>query len=221
METNKTALTQVKANPDNPRIITDENLALLVNSILEFPKMLEIRPLVVDEQGVILGGNQRHKALTKIAAMSEDELQAAITELRSTESKTPDEVAALRAFWTEWAAEPYAYVTNAATLTQADREAFVIKDNVNFGTWDYDLLDNYDQDDLADWGLKTWGALEPLMTQHNASDTAAPSDHQRIIIIFPKERRAEVENFLRLKTPGKSVYKISELLNTQSDESNI
>jgi len=52
----------VKKNPNNPRIIKDDKFLKLVNSIKEFPKMLEIRPIVVNADMVVLGGNMRLKA---------------------------------------------------------------------------------------------------------------------------------------------------------------
>lgn len=56
------AIETIKPNPNNPRTITAEKKALLVKSIKDFPQMLEIRPLVVDKKGVILGGNMRYDA---------------------------------------------------------------------------------------------------------------------------------------------------------------
>ena len=49
-------------NPNNPRIIKDEKFHKLVKSIQEFPKMLEIRPIVVNQDMIVLGGNMRLKA---------------------------------------------------------------------------------------------------------------------------------------------------------------
>lgn len=56
------AIETIKPNPNNPRTITAEKKALLVKSIKDFPQMLELRPLVVDKKGVILGGNMRYDA---------------------------------------------------------------------------------------------------------------------------------------------------------------
>lgn len=56
-------LSAIKANPNNPRIVKDEAFTKLCNSIKEFPKMLALRPLVVNEDNVVLGGNMRLKAL--------------------------------------------------------------------------------------------------------------------------------------------------------------
>lgn len=52
----------VKNNPNNPRVIKDDKFVKLVNSIKEFPKMLEIRPIVVNADMIVLGGNMRLKA---------------------------------------------------------------------------------------------------------------------------------------------------------------
>jgi DNA modification methylase len=62
MKTQKVKISEVKMNPNNPRLIKDDKFAKLVRSIKEFPKMLEIRPIVVNSDMVVLGGNMRLKA---------------------------------------------------------------------------------------------------------------------------------------------------------------
>jgi DNA modification methylase len=62
MKTEKVKISEVKNNPNNPRIIKDDKFKKLVNSIKEFPKMLEIRPIVVNDEMIVLGGNMRLKA---------------------------------------------------------------------------------------------------------------------------------------------------------------
>lgn len=52
----------IKPNPNNPRLIKDDKFAKLVASIKDFPEMLNIRPIVVNKEMVILGGNMRYKA---------------------------------------------------------------------------------------------------------------------------------------------------------------
>jgi len=54
---------QVQLNPDNPRSINRTKFTKLKNSIQEFPEMLDKRPLVVDENMILLGGNMRYRAL--------------------------------------------------------------------------------------------------------------------------------------------------------------
>jgi ParB-like chromosome segregation protein Spo0J len=53
---------KIKLNPNNPRIIKDDKFKKLVQSIKDFPEMLDIRPIVVNKEGIILGGNMRFKA---------------------------------------------------------------------------------------------------------------------------------------------------------------
>ena len=62
MKSEKVKISEVKANPNNPRIIKDDKFAKLVQSIKDFPKMLEIRPIVVNSDMVVLGGNMRLRA---------------------------------------------------------------------------------------------------------------------------------------------------------------
>lgn len=56
-------LSSIKSNPNNPRVIKDDKFAKLVNSIKEFPKMMELRPMVINSDNIVLGGNMRLKAL--------------------------------------------------------------------------------------------------------------------------------------------------------------
>lgn len=59
-------LSSLKSNPNNPRLIKDERFHKLVQSISEFPKMMELRPIIVDSDNMILGGNMRLKALQEL-----------------------------------------------------------------------------------------------------------------------------------------------------------
>jgi len=58
----KAKISDVKVNPNNPRLIKDDKFAKLVQSIKDLPQMLEIRPIVVNSDMVVLGGNMRLKA---------------------------------------------------------------------------------------------------------------------------------------------------------------
>lgn len=62
MQITKVKIGDIKINPANPRVIRDYKFNKLVKSIQEFPKMLEIRPIVVNEDNIVLGGNMRYKA---------------------------------------------------------------------------------------------------------------------------------------------------------------
>jgi hypothetical protein len=114
----KVKVGKIKNNPNNPRVIKDYKFDKLVKSIKEFPKMLELRPIVVDENNVILGGNMRYKAAVK----------AGLTEV---------------------------YAIQADELTEEQKKEFIIKDNSNFGEWDWDSLANdWEIEQLEQWGVE-------------------------------------------------------------------
>jgi len=115
----KVSIHSIRENPHNPRTITEEKFRKLVESIRQFPEMLEARPIVIDQSKTILGGNMRWKA-AKEAGLQEVPVYMA----RWDEEKNPQ---------------------------------FIIKDNVGFGEWDWDMLANeWDAVDLQDWGLDVW-----------------------------------------------------------------
>lgn len=62
MQSQKVKLSEIKINPNNPRLIKDDKFKKLVQSVKDFPEMLEIRPIVVNADMVVLGGNMRLKA---------------------------------------------------------------------------------------------------------------------------------------------------------------
>ena len=59
-------LTEIKPNPNNPRLIKDNKFNKLCQSIKDFPEMLELRPIVVNKDMIILGGNMRYKACKEL-----------------------------------------------------------------------------------------------------------------------------------------------------------
>ena len=69
-----TKLSKLKTNPKNPRTITDAQFERLKDSLLVFPKMLTLRPLATDGNGIVLGGNMRLRALKDIAKMTAEQI---------------------------------------------------------------------------------------------------------------------------------------------------
>lgn len=59
-------LKDIKPNPNNPRVLRDDKFQKLKQSITEFPKMLSLRPMVIDENNMVLGGNMRLRALQEL-----------------------------------------------------------------------------------------------------------------------------------------------------------
>jgi site-specific DNA-methyltransferase (adenine-specific) len=107
---------KIKNNPNNPRLVKDDKFKKLVKSIQDFPEMLDKRPIIVNEDMIVLGGNMRLKACNEAGLK---------------------EVPVIVANWTE----------------EQERQ-FIIKDNLGYGEWDWEIIANeWDADELNDWGL--------------------------------------------------------------------
>ena len=101
---------EIKPNPDNPRVIRDEKFTKLKTSIQEFPEMLKLRPIVVDENDVILGGNMRYRALQELGHKEAWTIKASeLTEAQKREFVIKDNVGFGEWEWetlaNEWDAE--------------------------------------------------------------------------------------------------------------------
>lgn len=154
MEAIKVKLGKLKINKDNPRTITKEKMDKLVNSILVFPKMLEIRPIVVDGNMTALGGNQRTEALKRISKMSDDYIQEKLSGISDYHRLTKEEQDALIKFWKDWMKSKEVPVINADNMTEEEKKQFIIKDNNSFGEWDFaELQEKWDTSTLEDWGI--------------------------------------------------------------------
>ena len=113
----KVKIGNVIPNEKNPRYIRDPKFNKLVSSIKGFPEMLEKRPIVVDENMIVLGGNMRLNACKK---------------------------AGLKEVW----------IDVAEGWSEKQKSEFIIKDNVGFGEWDWEVLANeWNTQLLEDWAL--------------------------------------------------------------------
>lgn len=161
MKSENVKLSQIKVNEANPRTITQAKFDKLINSILVLPKMLDLRPIVVDETFVALGGNMRYRALTAIATMSHDEIAKRLAMNPDYRDKTEAEKHNLQAYWVAWQEEPTAPIVRASALSEGERKEFIVKDNSSFGAWDMDVLANeWDAETLDRWGVDVWQDAE-------------------------------------------------------------
>ena len=148
-------ISKVKGNPNNPRIIKNDKFTKLVKSIQEFPEMLKLRPIVVDENMIVLGGNMRLKA-------SKD--------------------AGLKEVWIEV----------AEGLTEEQKKEFIVKDNVGFGEWEWDMLANeWDSVQLAEWGLDVWQNEDDEQNNDVRDISDNISEEYRVEIELNSEREQE------------------------------
>ena len=156
-------ISKVVPNENNPRFIKDYKFKKLVKSIQDFPEMLKLRPIVVNKDMVVLGGNMRLKAC-KEAGLKE------------------------------------VYILKANELTEQQQREFIVKDNVGFGEWDWDILGNeWNVEQLENWGLDGFPFEEKESEPKDISDTIENSF--RIEIELENEIEQE-KLFNELKTKG-------------------
>ena len=180
-----TKISAIKRNPNNPRILKDDKFAKLTQSIKDFPQMLDIRPIVVNDDMVVLGGNMRLKAC-KEAGLKE----------------VP--------------------VIKVNDLTEEQQREFIIKDNVGFGEWDWDLLANeWDTALLDDWGLELGIDLdsEDFGDDFNLED-GDKSPFQQITFTLADEQAERVKAILAdvKQTDG---YKYTETFGNENSNGNL
>ena len=107
---------EIKSNPNNPRVLKDDKFKKLVQSLKDFPEMANVRPIVVNTDMIVLGGNMRLRAMQEAGW-----------------KKAPVQIV-------DWSIEK--------------QNEFIIKDNVSFGEWDWDVLANeWNESELIEWGL--------------------------------------------------------------------
>ena len=128
-------ISQVKNNPNNPRVIKDHDFYVLVNSIKTTPGFMEFRPVIIDYNNMVLCGNQRLRACIYLGH------KEIWTDLFTQEKA--DEM------------NKEAQKEGRPTKTYLEYcKAITIVDNTHAGTWDWDILANeWEQTELKNWGL--------------------------------------------------------------------
>jgi len=152
-----TKLSKLKTNPRNPRQITDAQFERLKDSLLVFPKMLTLRPLATDGNGIVLGGNMRLRALKDIAKMTAEQIAERLQGMKTYNQKSEAEQTALIEYWRDWLTRKDVPTTHESTLTDAEKDEFVMTDNASFGSWDFDAIANeWDAELVEEWGVDVW-----------------------------------------------------------------
>jgi hypothetical protein len=174
----------VKANPNNPRIIKDDKFAKLVKSINEFPQMLNLRPIVVNDDMVVLGGNMRLKACK----------EAGLKEIP---------------------------IIKASELTEQQQKEFIVKDNVGYGEWDWsDLANNWDSDQLEEWGLDIPGFSNVEDLGENFSlPEGDKAPFQQMTFTLADEQATQIKNAID-DIKGTEEYKYAETMGNENSNGN-
>jgi hypothetical protein len=158
-------LTEIKLNPDNPRIIKDDKFKSLVKSLKELPVMTELREIILNEDNTIIGGNMRYRA-AKEAGWEEITTKVFTREMAERNNKLAKKI---NPDFVEKTYEEYC-------------KEIIIKDNVSGGEWDWDMLSNeWETKDLGNWGIDLpggWG-IEDVVTEDNKK----PDDKLHAIVV--------------------------------------
>jgi hypothetical protein len=177
-------LSDIKQNPNNPRIIKDDKFQKLVNSIKDFPKMMTLRPMVINADNIVLGGNMRLKALKELKY-----------------KEIPDE-------WVKRADDLSEEETRRFII--ADNVGFGEHDwEILSNEWDMEELSEWGLD-MPNWSA---GVDENNMTDEDVDieDEIDPigsaSDLMKIVFIFDNEQ--EAETFMSLNHKEQDYKKVS------------
>lgn len=164
-------INEIKPNPNNPRVIKDHNFNKLVKSIQEFPEMLKLRPIVVDNDGIVLGGNMRLKACIEVGL---EEIPVLV----------------------------------ASELTPEQQKEFIIKDNSNFGDWDWEVLQtDWDLGQLGEWVVDIPHFEDNLTNNENYDgldqasklDKFLTSELKRMFLVYDNETFQKVVDWFNTK----------------------
>lgn len=155
---NEIDVRDLSVNAENPRTLSEFMEGKLIESILVFPKMLEVRPIVVNEEDCVLGGNMRLSVLKKIAEMDEDLLEDYMLNQKKYRQMGREERGELLEFWRKYKEHPVVPVRRANELTKEEEREFLVKDNIHYGEDDMDILrHNFDREAYGDYtGNVAW-----------------------------------------------------------------
>ena len=149
-------------HPKNPRLIRNEKYLEQKKSIEETPEMMDLRPVIIDEDDIILGGHQRWRACKELGWKDVPVMQYTREKHLKSESFTK--------------------FNKTYELVCAE---IVIKDNTHYGQFDYDILANeWDVHPLVDWGIDVWQPETDLNLDEFFSDPDPQEEQNKYKIIL-------------------------------------
>lgn len=150
----KMSVKDLVINPINPRKISTPNKHRLQQSIMLFPKMLYYRDIIVNNDNVILAGNQRVTTLLEILNTSPVDWMLVLQENEKWLSSTEAVKDQVIDYWKKWVENPVVDVTVASDLNEDEEKELIIKDNNEFGEFDYNKLPQlFDEINLINFGF--------------------------------------------------------------------
>ena len=167
---NRVPIESIKINPNNPRVIKDDKYKKLKKSIKDFPEMLDIRPIVVDDDMIVLGGNMRLKACLENGLKEVSIIKAS----QLTEEQKKEFILKDNQSFGEW---------DTNLLSNWDRELML-----NSGFEEWDMIDIFGTNEMVE-GLK-----KELEGSNFNSDVIDVDDYIKQNILFFNEMMLEFED---------------------------
>lgn len=164
----KKDIKDLSINPINPRKIVLGQKRRLQQSIMLFPKMLYYRDIIVNKDNVVLAGNQRTTILKEILTSTPMDWMVILQENEKWQEMTEKQRDAVVEYWKAWVENPIVDVT-VADLSEDEEKELIIKDNNEFGEFNYEKLQQiYDEINLVNFGFD-----EGLFYNPDDDDTVA------------------------------------------------
>lgn len=159
---NKKNINDLVINPDNPRTISEFMEGKLIESILVFPQMLELRPILINKNNVIIGGNQRVSVLKKIAEMEQVDIEDYLFNQKKFRKLSEQEKSELLNYWALWKKTPIVPVRILDDLSVEEEKEILVKDNLHYGEDDVDILkQHFDRESIGDYlGTVAWNLYD-------------------------------------------------------------
>ena len=155
-------ISEVIPNEINPRNISDAKFLQMVQSLKDFPEMSLVRPLIINQQKMVLGGNMRLKAMNEAG----------------------------------WKTVPVIIVD----WSEEKQREFIIKDNISFGEWDWQILSTDWQDSqLEEWGVLSFAPSNETFEGFFEVLPIAKEKKNKIELVFDNETFEKVCEKIKLK----------------------
>lgn len=187
----------LKPNSANPRRIKKSELNSLKKSLLEFPQMLAVRGIVVDNDGTVIGGNMRLLAIKNILEMSEEEIASACKDDKSL------------SIWLEVVAKksiPASWVLRASEMTEEQKRRFSIIDNVQAGEWDFkSMFEWFDKYEIKEWMPGLHSAFFAEINKSEDSEAVLNPDANKEVNIISVVIDIKTENLDKFLTEIKPI----------------
>lgn len=153
---------QLTLHPQNPREMSEFMEGKLIESILVFPHMLQLRPILVNKSNVVVGGNQRVSCLQQIVRMDDNEIEDYLFNQKKFRLMSEEGKVELINYWKEWKKKPVVPARVLTNLTESEEKELLVKDNIHYGEDDIDALkQHFDRESYNDYfGSVPWNLYD-------------------------------------------------------------